>query len=498
MNFEVDNICNIDYTKTENIQSRLERIFSSLKPDLSIRLSGYGTLIDNDNVNVGVFDCKSPNGYFIVYKAMREMYDKDNEDENEMYLSTSSILIPKFGNFYMKIYVPIYTPILVNNISKEVNIENVYEIILPKNTRLEALGYDKLTNYNIYVVSPQVGSGHNKPHFYINPLTGRLIKSDTNIFKELKRRRFKIDKDECLYNITSAKRCLKKILNKYKDKIYPSSKFADIPSTYHRVKKKRAKARGFIKSKNKKHIKGYVDKKGKLYKLPKPIKVPKVSIPEVETIPEHLNLLYNKLNTDSKVSSVRDVKDIKEQLQTEPLTKDINILHNPIQDDFIPIKKDLNEYQKKELLTDMNESLIPKRLKSFNKTNIAGIILDSYTLPTQIIGFTDTNNNTIKFDIPIKIMALNKSINKIPQVEITSNELDNISDASQKSKTDFLNNINKSYEPNEQFDEKTNKCYPCEYYDLVWDNEFKKCKLKDKSFYIIEDTTGNILGYNEK
>ena len=490
MNFDIDNICNIDYIKTENIQSN----YIINGPNIEWRLSEYNVLIDDVKSNVGIFDCEGPNGYFVVYKAMRDIYDKD---KNETYLSTSSILIPKFGNFYMKIYVPIYTPILVNNISKEINIENVYEIFLPKNIRLEALDYDNKTNYNVYIVSPQVGNGHKKPHFYINPLTGRLIRSDTTLFKELKRRRFRIDKDECLYNITSAKRCLKKILKKYKDKIYPSSNFTDIPSTYHRIKNKRAKARGFIKSKNKKHIKGYIDKKGKLYKLPKPIKIPNKSIPEVETIPEHLNLLYNKLNTNAEISSTRDVKDIKEQLETEPLTKDINILHNPIQDDFIPIKKDLSASHKKELITDMNNSLVPKRLKSFNKTNIAGIILDSYTLPTQIIGYTDTNNNTIKFDIPIKISVLNTPIDKIPQVEIKSNELDNVMDASQKAKTDFLNNINKNCAQNEQLDEKTKKCYPCEYYNLIWDDEFKKCKLKDKSLYIIEDINGNILGYNE-
>jgi hypothetical protein len=47
----------------------------------------------------------------------------------------------------------------------------------------------------------------------------------------------------------------------------------------------------------------------------------------------------------------------------------------------------------------------------------------------------------------------------------------------------------------EQLEPITNKCYPCEYYNLVWNPEFKKCTLRDKTLSLIEDSEGNILGY---
>jgi hypothetical protein len=49
---------------------------------------------------------------------------------------------------------------------------------------------------------------HSKSHYYINPISGRVIKSTGKLYKELKKKRFKTDKDACLYNITSAKRCI--------------------------------------------------------------------------------------------------------------------------------------------------------------------------------------------------------------------------------------------------------------------------------------------------
>ena len=68
-------------------------------------------------------------------------------------------------------------------------------------------------------------------------------------------------------------------------------------------------------------------------------------------------------------------------------------------------------------------------------------------------------------------------------------------EATQETKAKFLNEITKICGINEQLDPTNNKCYSCEHYNLVWDSEFKKCKLKDKLMNIIEDTEGNILGY---
>jgi hypothetical protein len=596
------NVCNINYIEADKQQSdeAKEVITTYVRhgPELNARLRGAPATQDLGFIRKNIVKssrpinttCK-PDSYYIVYRAMTNIYDKDI---NQGFMSTSNILIPQFGNFHMKIYIPIKTPVLIRNISKETNINGAYEIVLPENTMLEPLGFDSLLNYNIYILQPQIGSGnisHRTPHFYINPLTGRVVRSDASVYTELKRRRFKLEADTCLYNVTSAKNCLTQIMNKYGNKVYPSNKFINIPSTYHRIKTKAPKARAFIKTKDKKYLKGYLDKSGKIFKLPKPIKAPKITIPEVTTIPEHQHLLDKKLETEGVVVNKTDITDIQEQLRQEPLSDKITILHNPIQDDFIPIKGQFDQTQQKELLYDINNTLIPSKLPSLNNTNISAILLDSNRLPTQIIGFTDINNNTVKFDTPIKINVLNQyeiidnkksefelipgpqgpqgergiiekiepepsepsepetsepsetsetsepsepsetsepetsepetsepetsepeveekieseiekiklseeKIDNIPQIEIEKKEIPELDEATHEVKAEFLNEITKICGVNEQLEPTNNKCYPCEYYNLIWDSEFKKCKLKDKLLTIIEDTEGNILGY---
>ena len=259
-------------------------------------------------------------------------------------------------------------------------------------------------SYN-YILNHKVGgSGHRKPHFYINPLTGRLIKSDSDTFKSLKKRRFKIDKHNCLYNISSAKKCLDSILKKYNGRVYPSSKFIDIPSTYH-TNGKKYKARAFIKSQNKKYIHGYVDKKGDVFKLPQPIISPSINIPEVTTLPEHVNILQKKLDTDGKTIHPSDLDKIKHQLTQEPISNDITLLHNPIQDDFIPIKGELKD-EHQNIINDINSTLVSNKLPELKNTHISAIITDSTETPTKILGFTDKDNNTTKFDVPINLTII--------------------------------------------------------------------------------------------
>ena len=50
------------------------------------------------------------------------------------------------------------------------------------------------------------------PKYYISPVSGRLIKSNAKTYDDLKRRRFNIDKEPCLYNVRSAHKCLNKLL----------------------------------------------------------------------------------------------------------------------------------------------------------------------------------------------------------------------------------------------------------------------------------------------
>ena len=62
---------------------------------------------------------------------------------------------------------------------------------------------------------------HKEP-IYINPITGRLIKKNNKKYNELKSRRFKLKKSPCLYNKTSAKKCLESIIKHYPNLPIPS------------------------------------------------------------------------------------------------------------------------------------------------------------------------------------------------------------------------------------------------------------------------------------
>ena len=100
------------------------------------------------------------------------------------------------------------------------------------------------------------------PKFYLNPNTGRLIKSNGKTYKQLKKDGYIIKKDKCLYNVKSAEKCFIKLLTLYPNVIYPSSNFIEIPKTY-----KKGKIRAFIKHAHKNKIIGFIDKNGKKYRL---------------------------------------------------------------------------------------------------------------------------------------------------------------------------------------------------------------------------------------
>ena len=136
-------------------------------------------------------------------------------------------------------------------------------------------------------------TNHKNTHYYINPITGRVIKSNSKMFEKLKKRRFIVQKDACLYDLNSAKKCLSSIINKYNGLVYPSSNFMNIPSTYH----KRFKAKGFTKNKQKTHINGFIDKKGKFKKLHPEIPLLNHNITEIVSLEHHRPILHNKVET---------------------------------------------------------------------------------------------------------------------------------------------------------------------------------------------------------
>ena len=131
------------------------------------------------------------------------------------------------------------------------------------------------------------------PKFYLNPVSGRVIKSSGKTYAELKKHGYTVKKERCLYNVKSAKKCLVKLLTIYKNDIYPPSNFTDIPKTF-----KSGKIRGFITNKNKDYIIGYIDKKGKIYKLKNYVKNPK----NIPTILDSSNTLIDIVETTKPIT----------------------------------------------------------------------------------------------------------------------------------------------------------------------------------------------------
>jgi hypothetical protein len=234
-----------------------------------------------------------------------------------------------------------------------------------------------------------------RPKFYINPLTSRMIKSTARTFKKLKKDKYVIDKHKCLYNIKSAERCFNKLLKLYPDIVHPSSNFIDIPKTY-----KRGSIRAFIDDKKK--IKGYVDKTGKKYRLKKSIQKNIYKNKRVPVVKDFTNNLKNVVDKLPKIDDIQQ-KIVEDQLKYDKPIKrldDINIIFNPLQNDFISVNQKLNNQEIESILEIVNGELIPNKLLPISKNfDFSGIIKDN----EQIYGLVDTSNQIKRFDKPIKI-----------------------------------------------------------------------------------------------
>jgi hypothetical protein len=235
-----------------------------------------------------------------------------------------------------------------------------------------------------------------KPRFYINPITGRLIKSNGKIYKNIKHRRFLIEKDKCLYNMTSAKHCLERILRLYPNIVHPPSTFIKIPKTF-----KHGEIRAFIKNKNKNHIIGYVNKLGEKRRLYRPIYTSK----HLPIVQDHNDVLPNILENHKRINK-EEQKIVEKQIQKgQPLQspENMNILFNPLQNDFIPINSNIGKQESQQIINTINKELVPKQLPPITPfMNISGIVKDLDT----IIGIIDKNNNIKRFPTPIKIINI--------------------------------------------------------------------------------------------
>jgi hypothetical protein len=275
-------------------------------------------------------------------------------------------------------------------------------------------------------------SKQKKTNYYLSPVSGRVIKSNSKLYKELLKKRFIIDNHPCLYNITSAKKCLTSILKRYRDVIYFPSSLADIPHTYSKTnvvtkfpveffpgqpyepfktKPDHFTARGFIKNVSDDII-GYVEKDGTFVKLPEPIKCNQ-NVPLVVSLPTHNEDLHNQLNDpQTKIASPNEVKIVEKQLEIPSLQNNIKLLHNPVQNDIIPVIGNLTPEDHREIIHEINNTLIPTQLQNIN--GISGIISND----TQVLGYTNKDNQTKQFEIPIEIKTFIQP--EIQQVHVNS------------------------------------------------------------------------------
>ncbi len=251
---------------------------------------------------------------------------------------------------------------------------------------------------------------NSKPRFYINPITGRLIKSNRSTFQSLKKRRFRIDGDACFYNTGTAKKCFEKLLKLYPDLVYPSSNFINIPKTF-----KHGRARAFVKHKNK--IIGFIDKKGKKHRLNKPIHSKK----ELPIIYDSFDVLPNILKKHKPISPEEQYVIEKQIAKSEPLSNiNINILFNPLHNDFIPTKLNISDEEKNYIINTINQHLLPNKLPPISRNlNISGIL--KYN--NYIIGFIDLDNKIQRFSQPIKIIELPYQSDAIKQIQTIPSKL---------------------------------------------------------------------------
>ena len=197
--------------------------------------------------------------------------------------------------------------------------------------------------------------------YYINPLTDRVIKSTGKIYQKLKQRRFKLEPDHCLYNNTTARRCMLKLLRRYPN-VYLSSSYTDIPATYKsNSTPKLQNVRAFIEKEPGTGIaSGYITKDGTLFKLNKEIELKPNDIVVQTASDTDSNVLLTNLDNSQVISP--DTQEIIEQHNFEPISDSVNIVYNPIKNDFIPIKGKIenvsdivNEYNNSDIDTTESE-----------------------------------------------------------------------------------------------------------------------------------------------
>jgi len=250
-----------------------------------------------------------------------------------------------------------------------------------------------------------------KPRFYVNPISGKVIKSTGELFKRLRGDKIKLDKDRCLYNAESAARCLRRIEILYPDVVYPPSSMKTIPKTY-----KTGRTRGFIV--NNLYVVAIILKSGEIQKLRKPIRTDISMIPRVK---DPMQSIPNVVRTSSIVSDETQ-KEVEDQLDHDELLgypESTTLIYNPAQNDFIPVNRKTTHQEDLDLIGSINDTLVPHALPPIVQDGkVAGVI----TKDDQIVGVVDVNNNVSKLAEPIAksdILEPSTPTNQMPPIRTT-------------------------------------------------------------------------------
>lgn len=233
--------------------------------------------------------------------------------------------------------------------------------------------------------------------YYLNPDTGRIIKSNSKTFQELTSRRgykSKPIKHKCFYNIKSAERCLNRLLSFYPGLIHPPSSFAKIPRTY-----KKGVYRSFIMEKD--NVVGAVDKYGHIKKLQTPVK-PNHKVPIIQ---DPFGAVPSVISNKPVIDNIEQKK-VEEQLHLDTPLKSpeqINLIYNPAFDDFIPVNEKIDISTQLDIVNQVNNDLVPLRLPPITEqSNIAGLVKKDDTL----IGVVTVDNELQRFPSPKPILSL--------------------------------------------------------------------------------------------
>ena len=256
------------------------------------------------------------------------------------------------------------------------------------------------------------------PKFYISPYSGRVIKSSGKLFHQLQDEGFIVDKHKCFYNIKTAERCLNKLLTLYPYIAYPPSRFIAIPRTYQK-----GPARAFVCD-NENNVVGIVDKTGTLKQLQTPVPKQDNSL----EVKDPLNVLPSVL-PKKEIIDEETQTEVEKQLQEKEEPPQVSIIYNPVQDDFIPINKETNVEEQKEIIQVVNQELVPLQLPPIKEDgNVSGAIVNKDS--TQLLGIIDTSNQIKAFREPIDIEQIDEKTENLNTASDTDTESEE-SDASE-------------------------------------------------------------------